>query len=246
MEEVKKPLEILVAIINHNHNKEGIALKSRFSQHIDTVLIDSGSTFSGEEEKDFDFTLPNVYYNGLLNKAYECFIEKHSHLFLITSDVEIEDISKVLDRIKWVYENNGSVSVYAPSAKHSTHKHQNNLGSNHLRKVTFTEGFCFVMPREFLDEICPIDLEINRIGHGIDMYMGFLAMSKKKLAVVDDLITVDHPHGSGYSGKQARIERDRWYATKSKEAQKYHYWISKDILKNRLGYWFIKNIIMGY
>jgi hypothetical protein len=111
--------------------------------------------------------------------------------------------------------------------------------------VTFTEGFCYVIPRAFLDEICPIDLSINKIGHGVDMYMGFLCMQYGKWAVVDDRMTVDHPHGSGYSDRQARIERDQWYATKSKEAQKYHYWISKDILKNQFGYWLIKKI-MGF
>lgn len=245
MEKVARPFKLLVAIINHNHNQEGITLKNRFAPHVDTLLIDSGSTFKSGEKEQFDFTLPNVYYNGLINKAYESFKEEHTHMFLITSDVIIEDIEALLNRMKEVYSGNPLVRVYAPSAVHSTHKHQNNLGTNDIRKVTFTEGFCFVMPREFLDEICPIDLEVNKIGHGIDMYMGYLSMSNKFWAVVDDRVTVDHPHGSGYSDKQARIERDRWYATKSKAAQKYHHWISKDILKNKFGYWFIKNL-MGY
>lgn len=246
MEVAKKPYKLLVAVINHNHNQEGIALKNNLSPLADTILIDSGSTFEEGEKEQFDYTLPNVYYNGLINQAYEAFEEAHTHMLLITSDVMIEDFEAFIGRMEEVYTQNSQVAVYAPSAAHSTHHHQNNLKSNDLRKVTFTEGFCFVMPREFLDEICPIDLEVNKIGHGIDMYMGFLSMKYGKWAVVDDRITVDHPHGSGYSDKQARIERDRWYDTKSKSARAYHYWISKDILKNQFGYHCLKFIMRFY
>lgn len=246
MEVTKKPFKLLTAIINHNHNQEGIALKKSFSPLVDTILIDSGSTFADGEKDQFDYTLPNVYYNGLINQAYEAFKPEHTHMLLITSDVIVEDFRVLLDRMKEVYERHEEVAVYAPSAIHSTHHHMNNLKSNDIRKVTFTEGFCFVMPREYLDDICPIDLEVNKIGHGIDMYMGYMSMKNDKWAVVDDRITVDHPHGSGYSDKQARIERDRWYTTKSKAAQAYHYWISKDMLKNKFGYFVVKFIMKFY
>ncbi|WP_370090173.1 hypothetical protein [Ekhidna sp.] len=246
MEVDKKSFNLLVAIINHNHNQEGIALKNEFGQLVDTILIDSGSTFEGDEREHFDFTLPNVYYNGLLNQAHVAMKPGHTHLLLITSDVVIEDFDILLTRMKEVYTQNPKVAVYAPSAVHSTHHHMNNLKSNDIRKVTFTEGFCFAMPRPYLDEICPIDLSINKIGHGIDMYMGYLSMKNNCWAVVDDKVVVDHPHGSGYSDKQARIERDRWYATKSTAAQAYHYWISKDILKNKFGYFVLKFIMRFY
>ena len=148
--------------------------------------------------------------------------------------------------MKEVYEKFPEVAVYAPSATHATHHHMNNLKSNTIRKVTFTDGFCFVMPKEYLDDICPIDLSVNKIGHGIDMYMGYLSMKNNRCAVVDDKITVNHPNGSGYNDKQARIGRDQWYATKSKAAQVYHYWISIDILKNRFGYYVLKFIMKFY
>lgn len=246
MEVANKPINLLTAIINHNHNQEGIALKEVFAPKVDTILIDSGSTFKDGEKEKFDFTLENVYYNGLLNKAYEAFKPSHTHLLLITSDVQIDDVDNLLNRITSVYKKYPKVAVYAPSSVHSTHHHMNNLKSNDIRKVTFTEGFCFVMPREYLNLICPIDLTVNKIGHGIDMYMGYLSMENGKWTVVDDQITVDHPQGSGYSDKQARKERDQWYDTKEKKAQVYHHWISKDILKNKFGYYFMKNLMRFY
>ena len=236
-------IRLLVAIINHNENKNAIRLKEIFQPTADTILIDSGSELNKEEKKQFDYLLPNVFYNGLLNKAFECLQPTHTHLFLITSDVLIKNAAEIVSRIHEVYTTYKDVRVYAPSSIHSTHHHQNNLGTFDIRKVTFTEGFCFVIPKEYLNQICPIDLSVNKIGHGIDMFMGFLCMKNKKWAVVDDRITVDHPHKSGYSDRQARTERDNWYSTREREAQRYHYWISKDILKNKFGYWLIKKII---
>ena len=139
-----------------------------------------------------------------------------------------------------------TVGVYAPSALHTTHNHMNNKKTNDIRRVTFTDGFCLAIPKIFLDIICPINLEINKIGHGTEIYLGYLGMTFNRHAVVDDAIVVDHPKGSGYSPKEARIQRDNWFATKSKKAQVYHYWVSKDILKSRIGFIFTKFLMRFY
>lgn len=230
---------LLVAIINHNDNQNGISLKKAFAPHAKTLLIDSGSDFEEGEREEFDIRLPNVYYNGLLNEAYSYLHGELTHLLLITSDVEIPDAKALIDRITEVYSSR-KVGVYAPSAAHSTHGHMNNKGTGKLRKVTFTEGFCFVMPKEYLDQICPINLEVNRIGHGIDVFMGYLSMKNKAYALVDDTIIVDHPHGSGYSDKEARVQRDNWFAQHEKKAQIFHIWATTDILKNKFGFYLIR------
>ena len=240
MEVSTKPFKLLTAIINHNHNEEGIALKESFTPLVDTILIDSGSTFKEGEKEQFDYALPNVYYNGLINQAYAAMKPEHTHLFLITSDVMIENFDILLSRMREVYNQNKRLAVYAPSAVHSTHHHMNNLNTGDIRKVTFTEGFCFVMPRVYLDAICPIDLSVNKIGHGVDMYMGYLSMINNGLAVVDDKVIVDHPHGSGYSDEQAKQERYKWYATKSGKSRIFHYWVTHDFMKNQFGYYFVK------
>ncbi len=237
--------KVLTVIVNHNDNQKAIALKKHLKDSFDPVLIDSGSTFAEGEKEHFNLTLPNVYYNGLINHAHELLTEEHTHMFLITSDVEISDPEALRIRLDTILDDPG-VGVYAPSALHTTHNHMNNKKSNGIRRVTFTDGFCLVIPKPFLDIICPIDLDVNKIGHGTEIYLGYLGMTQERYAVVDDTIIVDHPKGSGYSAKEARIQRDNWFATKSKKAQAYHYWVSKDILKSKFGFFFTKFLMKFY
>lgn len=234
--------EILTAIFNHNCNQKAITLKKKLDYYFKPILIDSGSQLLKDEEVFFDIKLPNVYYNGLINKAHELLTSQHTHLFVITSDVDIPDPQLLANRMKEILTLD-YVGVYAPSVDNTTHNHMHNKKSGGIRKVTFTDGFCYVIPAEFLHEVCPIDLEVNSIGHATDMYMGYLGMVYKKYAVVDDLVTVNHPRGSGYSPVEARKQRDNWFATKSRKARFYHFWISMDWLKNRIGF-FIMLLIM--
>lgn len=234
---------LLTVIVNHNCNASAIELKRRFSLICDTVLLDSGSDLTDEEAAWFDWKLPNVYYNGLLNKTSELAAAGHySHVLFITSDVEIGDAGSLLNRIRDVYAK-FPVSVYAPSARHSVHRHMNNQGRGDLSAVTFVEGFCFAVPVIYLDKICPIDLSVNKLGHGVDIYLGFLGMMDKRYAMVDDTITVDHPFGSGYSEYEARVQRDAWFETKCKKARVFHRMVSNDWLKNRPGFHLV-NFIM--
>ncbi|MEQ9402700.1 MAG: hypothetical protein RIM99_03865 [Cyclobacteriaceae bacterium] len=227
---------LLTVIVNHEHNEEGIRLKEHLKDDFNPILMDSGSEISDSESPHFDYQFPNIYYNGLINEAYKLMKSKHTHLFLITSDVEIADPRDLHEKMESSLAN-PSTGAYAPSASHTTHNHMHNLGSNKTRKVTFTDGFCVVMPKTFLDIICPIDLKVNYIGHGIEIYMGYLGMVNNRPSVVDDRVIVDHPPGkSGYSGKEARIQRDNWFDTKTKKARIFHYWASMDWLKNRTGF----------
>lgn len=228
--------QILTVIFNHNCNQGAIGLKQQLGPYFDPILIDSGSQFKEGEEEHFDLTFPNIYYNGLINKAYELLTANHTHLFIITSDVDIPNPEMLRDRMMDILKQ-PSVGVYAPSVIHTTHNHMHNRKSKGVRRVTFTDGFCYAIPKEFLKDICPIDLAINRIGHATDMYMGYLGMIYKRYAVVDDMMTVDHPKGSGYSSSEARIQRDNWFKTKSKKARFYHYWVTMDWLKNKVGFY---------
>ncbi|MEQ8905487.1 hypothetical protein [Ekhidna sp.] len=240
-------INLLVAVTNHMHNKEAITLKKAFEQYVDTILIDNDSTFANDEEKGFfDYTLKGAYYNGQINQAYEHLKDHHTHLLIINSDITVDDFEQLIERIKNVYARHPEVGVYAPSAHYSPHNHMADLGTKDIRKVTFTDGFCYVIPKGFLDILCPIDLSINRIGHGVEIFLGFLGMKYKRWTVVDDFLMVHHPSGSGYSSKEARKQRDDWYATKSRAAQVFHYWVSKDILKNRFGYVFMKFLMRFY
>lgn len=245
--EQEKEFKLLVAVTNHKLNAEAIALKMAFEPHVDTILIDNDSTFESESEKNaFDYTLKGAYYSGQINQAYEHMQDQFTHLLIINSDITFKSAKELIARITDVYAKHPQVGVYAPSAHYSPHNHMANLGTNGLRQVTFTDGFCYVIPKDFLDIMCPIDLSLNKIGHGVEIFLGFLGFKYEKWTVVDDFLLVNHPSGSGYSSKQARLERDRWYETKSKAAQVFHHWVSKDILKNQFGYKFLKFLMKFY
>ena len=243
----EKKFNLLVAVTNHKLNQQAIALKKAFEPHVDTILIDNDSPIESEaEKKEFDYTLQGAYYNGQINQAYEHLKDQYTHLMVINSDITVHDIKKLIDRVTEVFEKHPEVEVYAPSAYYSPHNHMANRGTGDIRKVTFTDGFCYVISKDWLDMLCPIDLSINKIGHGVEIYLGFLSIKHKKWTVVDDCIEVNHPRGSGYSSQEARKQRDDFYATKSKAAQVFHYWVSKDILKNHFGYRFVKFLMKFY
>lgn len=68
--------DVIVSIVNHNLNQNAIELKLGFKNFCETILIDSGSNITPDEKIQFDYLLPNVYYSGLMNKAFEHFKTK--------------------------------------------------------------------------------------------------------------------------------------------------------------------------
>lgn len=235
---------LLTVIVNHNHNAQSIQLKNRLREHFNPLLLDSGSKLKSNEKSYFDHIFSNVYYNGLINESFKLLKSKHSHLFLITSDVIIENPKNLYERIE-IAISNPKVGVYAPSVSNTTHSHMRNLGTGRIRKVTFTDGFCLVIPKEFLSKICPIDLKVNKIGHGTDIYLGYLSMIRKTYAVVDDAISIEHPIGSGYDPKEARKQRDTWFETKPQGARIFNRIVSRGFFKSKLGFVLV-NFLMSF
>lgn len=247
MSREKKNIRLLVAVTNHKLNQQAIALKKAFQPHADTILIDNDSPFeNAEEKKAFDYCLNDAYYSGQINQAYQHMSDEHTHLVIINSDVTVPEPETLVNRAQEVFETDPHVGIYAPSADYSPHNHMANRSSGDVRKVTFTDGFCFIIPKESLEELCPIDLSINKIGHGVEIFLGFLDMKKGNYTVVDDQVKVQHPRGSGYSSQAARKMRDDFFATKSRAAQIFHYWVSKDILKNKIGYQLVYLLMRWY
>ena len=69
--------KILVCITNHNDNDNAKKLKKEFSEHIDTIIIDSGSN---EKLDEFDLNFDNLYYSGLYNESVnQCLIRNKEY-----------------------------------------------------------------------------------------------------------------------------------------------------------------------
>lgn len=199
---------ILVTIVNYNLNDEALNLKSIFKEHFsDVMIIDSGSPVQPEE---FDIKLPNVGYSGLFNESCKQAIDKNCDwLFFICSDVSMKksDVLKLKDYINMLPDD---VGLYSPSSVGQSHKHCKNNSTNNLRDVVFIEGFMFAVKTSILEQAYPVDLNVNRLGHGIDAYKAFLCYKNNLRCVIDDRLCFYHREGTGYNTAEASRQFVNW------------------------------------
>ena len=67
--------------------------------------------------------------------------------------------------------------------------------------------------REILDEMLPIDTDVNKLGWGVDLALSHFARVHKMLVIVDDRVKVIHPKGTGYNRDAALAQMRQWHAT---------------------------------
>jgi hypothetical protein len=197
----------LAVVVNHNFNDAAINLKTILSSKFDTIIIDSGSDVQPDE---FDIKLANVGYSGLFNRAAQEVIEKeYDWLLFVCSDVVMKksDVDKLKVHID---ELPGDIGVYSPASTGQSHKHCKNHSSGGLRDVVFVEGFIFAASRAILEKIYPVHTEINKLGHGLDAYKGYLCLKNDMRCVVDDRIVVFHREGTGYNAGEASMQFVNW------------------------------------
>lgn len=202
--------KILCVIGNHNNNENAKKLKSSFSKHFKTIAIDSGSKV---KEPDF-VNLPNVFYSGLYNHAYNFAREgKFEYLLFVCSDVVVPDaeIDKMANNLAEL--NIEQVGVYSPASEGRSHYQCKKSASKGLRVVEFVEGFIFLASMKVLNEFSPLDTNQNLYGWGIDVAKGFYSRKLNLLCVVDDEVSVYHPEETGYSSEAAEQQMSRWFLT---------------------------------
>jgi hypothetical protein len=197
----------LVTIVNHNLNDEAINLKNIFSEQFDTIIIDSGSK---EQPNAFDVKLDNVGYSGLFNSAAESMLKNdYDWLLFICSDVVFKksDVEKIKIAVETLPPD---IGVYSPSSTGQSHKHCKNQKTNGMRDVVFVEGFIFAASRRIIEQVFPVNTDINKLGHGLDAYKGFLCIANNLRCVIDDTITVYHREGTGYNTTLASQQFLNW------------------------------------
>lgn len=198
--------DILVCITNHNCNENAIDLKSKFSKHFESIIIDSKSI---EDSNHFDIKLENVYYTGLFNESVaECKRRNKKYLFFIASDVYYDNINNIKDI---VLDINDDIYLWAPSTKGQSHEHCKNMNTDGVRDVPYLEGFTFLINIEVCDIIYPVDINLNKFGYGIDILLGYNTIfNYKKRCVVDDRHEVYHKEGTGYDQMKALQDMYNW------------------------------------
>ena len=206
--------KILTTIVNHNYNAEAVNLKCISSETFDTIIIDSGSEYPPEY---FDIKLPNVGYSGLFNQAVKETLEKgYDWLLFICSDVVLKksDFEKMKNYINELPEN---VGVYSPASSGQSHKHCKPQKTDTIRDVAFVEGFMFAARKEILEKIYPVNVDINKLGHGLDAYKGYLCLKNNMRCVIDDRLTVYHREGTGYDVQEASKQFFNWMSQEEKK-----------------------------
>ena len=213
---------MLTAIVNHACNGNAIALRRGFAAWSPVVSIDSGSNLTTEERPWFDDCLPNVYYSGLVNRAFEhaATLADHDILLLLCSDVEVADPAHLLRRLTEAFRD-PAVQLWGPCSSGSPHPHMWPKGSGGTRQVSFIEGFCFAARKSLLARVCPVDLEVNRLGWGIDVLLGYHAARQGGKSLVDDATEVRHPITTGYGVQEARAQRNTWFGSISPRARRF-------------------------
>ncbi|MCQ2174636.1 MAG: hypothetical protein MJY61_05830 [Bacteroidales bacterium] len=206
--------KILCCILNYNENEKALEWYRRMSPHFDTVVLDSGSNppCRGEGVVNLD----NVFYSGLMNTAYGILRDKgYRWLMIVTSDLEIDDRNTELlvSRMRLALTVPG-IGLYQPSCRLSlrgrSHFESRCHFTGHMRSVKFQEGWFHLVCREVLDDVFPIDLDVNRMGWGIDIALCYFARKRGLYVIVDDKVKVLHPRGTGYNSDKAKEQMDKW------------------------------------
>lgn len=209
--------KILCCVFNHNDNEKSSAWADRLSPYFDTVILDSGSNPICTHP--LSVTLPNVFYSGLMNKAYELLCERgYRWLMIVTSDIEIDDVNmkKLVAAMKDM-TNTVNVALYQPSCRWSLKGRALHQSMCHftgrIRKVNFQEGWFHLVCREILDDVLPMDVNVNLFGWGVDLALSHYARIRKMLVLVDDRVRVLHPKGTGYNRDKALLQMREWHKT---------------------------------
>ncbi|MBR1872557.1 MAG: hypothetical protein IJ795_05060 [Bacteroidales bacterium] len=207
--------KILCCIFNYNVNEGAIAWSERLSAHFDTLILDSGS--NPRCVHPTAVPLDNIFYSGLMNEAWKRAHEGgYDWLVVLTSDLEINDrnfarLSRGIEDIS----RSVNVGLYQPSNswKGRSHHQSRCWYTGRMRCVNFQEGWFHMVRMDLLDKVCPIDLDLNRLGWGIDLALSHFARVNGLLILVDDRVRVTHPHGSGYNKDEADRQMRAWLAT---------------------------------
>lgn len=208
---------VLCCIFNHNHNDDAVRWYEGLSPYFETVILDSGSNPPCSHTGAM--VLPNIYYSGLMNTAYELLKQKGCRwLMIVTSDIEIDSANltrlvSAMDRIS----HSTNVALYQPCCKLSLHGRALPQSVCHftgkMRCTNFQEGWFHMVCREILDEVLPIDTDVNKLGWGVDLALSHFARVHKMLVIVDDRVKVIHPKGTGYNRDAALAQMRQWHAT---------------------------------
>ena len=157
---------------------------------------------------------------------------------IVTSDIEIgdHDMEKLVAAMKDM-ANTKNVALYQPSCRWSLKARALHQSMCHftgrVRKVNFQEGWFHLVCREVLDDVLPMDVNLNLYGWGVDLALCHYARVRGMLILVDDRIRVLHPRGTGYNRDKSLYQMREWHKTLPGYTSPRHFSPSKDKIEYR-------------
>lgn len=196
---------VVVTIFNYNNNTNALRLKSIFEPYFKTYILDSGSNPPCPKAIHYN----NIYYGGMFNEAIKK-SRNHEWCCIITSDVQIADsMTEAIPKRMLDIISRSNVGCYQPSCVRQGRSHLYGYTSStgNYRAVPYFEGW-FQLFRTRLG--FPVDVSINQIGWGTDLYLCKKARDRGLLNIVDDAVAVYHPHGTGFDNTEAQKQMQKW------------------------------------
>lgn len=202
--------QLLITIFNHNQNDNCEKLYNQLKELAPTTIIDSGSDLSDHRKKVFTHQCENIYYSGLFNFAVKLANEgNYKNLMYLTSDITIPDPEKlILNTLNAM--DDPKIGIYSAGVVGTPHFHCKKDSSNKQILVPFVEGICTCLKTEVARSVYPVDLALNRYGHGIAPLLGFVSYLNNLNVIVDQRVHIIHPPGTGYSGEDATKQKKLW------------------------------------
>lgn len=151
----------------------------------------------------------SYYFTSQFMKAIELF--DGDVLFHIQADATYDNWKGVVDAAQrhWDVFRWG---IYAPDVDftHWTHQRTDvaSLAEKGLFLVACPDCTCWMIHKDIINHFksLQLDMEDQKLGFGIDMFMCALAHMNRRAVVRNYNFVVDHPQGTGYNVNQAHTE----------------------------------------
>ncbi len=202
--------KIQVFVFNYGLFGQAMSLLERFlATGADARLLNCASA------KDPPFTaservvaLPNVYYSGQWNEALR--LLDGGAMFLISSDVSVRCPARLLRRMQRFYDRFGDqAGIYAPNVWWTPWTYDPallpDLGGG-LKKVVATDSMAWCVAASVARAVGPVDLNVNKIGWGIEVLAALRCEEQRRLVARDYAIKLAHPRSSAYDRGRADAE----------------------------------------
>jgi hypothetical protein len=212
------------------HEAEAAELERAVGQCIPVTVINSEERLSAPRDHWVHLD-DSAYFSEQWNRALELF--EGDVLFHVQADAHLGDFERLLDRAITAFRR-GDVGVYEPAVDYNSFQYETSrlrALDTKLLEVPLTDQTCWLVARDVLRGLPPVDVSVNRYGWGISPAVAAVCRLQGKLCVRDYGCPVSHPPGQGYSPEIAGRHRDAYLsglpAEIEREAARLYEWRSR-------------------